>query len=392
MRYGTIDTETTLKNVGEDKRGVFAGSPFHPDNRIVYLGQKELGGEYKVDELMDRGVYEKQDFDVLIGHNIKFDLHYLHKHGFDVKGWIQSGGMIWDTMVAEYMLTGQHSNSKTKGSLTLDTLAEKYGQPLKDSNIKEYFNAGMGADEIPPEEILPYLQNDVEVTEAIFLAQTEAMDDLNLMPLAMNMMDATLATWVMEHEGSKIDTASLKAYGDTLHGHIKMYTDTIQRIVEKMTGVRDFNPGSDQQLSALFFGGILKYNYEEVVNDEEGNPVRYKSGKRKGQIKTRKAVGEYPTRMVVDPKLVDSEKRKVGHAVTDEVLQKIAARGAGGVYAVAEAVIKLRTLTKELSTYVNGYLTRVWHDGLLHPEYSTTMTETGRLSCRNPNLQNIKSR
>ena len=392
MRYTTLDVETTQNNKGEDARGKFAASPFHPDNYVVYLGMKELDGEYDMigDPASER---LELDADVLIGHNIKFDLHYCNKF-HDMKEWVANGGMIWDTMVAEYILSGQSSNGKTPGTLKLGTVLANHGlqHTLKDT-VSEYFESGMGADEIPEDEILPYLKEDVTLTEKLFERQCEVAIDAGMMPLIVNMMEATLATWVMEAEGSRIDTGALRAYGDTISGHLGMYTQEARELVEDNTSYPEFNPNSDQQLSALLFGGEVKYTYDEPVM-EDGEPVVYKSGKRKGMPKYRKATAIVTLPKRFEPTLHESVKGKKTWGVTDAVLNSILDNGSGDkwVFEVVKRVQDVRSLKKELSTYVDGYLSRVWHDGLLHPEYSTTMTETGRLSCRNPNLQNIKGR
>ena len=394
MKYTVIDVETTQKNKGDDARGRFGASPFHPDNRIVHLGQKCLeDGEYlSCDEALLIG--STLDADVLIGHNIKFDLHYLNKY-HDMAQWVRDGGMIWDTMVAEYVLSGQSANGKTPGSLKLGKVLEGYGleHTLKDT-VSEYFEAGMGADEIPEDEILPYLEEDVTLTAELFERQAQEAIERGQMPLLMNMMEATLATWVMEMNGAVIDTKSLRMYGDVVTGHLKMTVEQAQELVQVRTAYHEFNPNSDEQLSTILFGGMLKYTYDEVVNDEEGKPLKYKSGKKKGQIKTKKAVGELPQPRRLDPERYGSVRGKKCYSVTDAVLSSIQEDTSVDpwLHVLCDLVQKVRSYKKEMSTYIDGYLSRVWHDGKLHPEYTTTTTETGRLSCRNPNLQNIKSR
>jgi DNA polymerase-1 len=58
-------------------------------------------------------------------------------------------------------------------------------------------------------------------------------------------------------------------------------------------------------------------------------------------------------------------------------------------YEGVQGIIDYRLKSKILQTYVLGVLDRVDSEGLLHPEYLLHGTATGRLSCQNPNLQNI---
>ena len=329
--------------------------------------------------------------DVLVGHNIKFDLHYLSKH-WDVKEWMKKGGMIWDTMVAEYVLSGMSKNNKTKGVLSLDALAEEYGLPLKDDNIKEYFAAGMGADEIPEEEILPYLQNDVEVTASIFKSQADEAIRSGMMPLLINMMEATLATWLMEAEGAVVNRTTIHEYKEQLTLEREVAYNEATRQMEEMSGLTWLSPTSDKHLSTLLFGGKLKHKEPVVIIDKDGEPARYKSGKKKGELKTRMENVEYTLPRILNPSVCEAESNTNGYSVTDAVLSKIQVTHVTPMKLLATAIKEIRRIDKEMSTYVDGYLNRIWHDGKLHPEYQTCMTDTGRLSCTNPNLQNIKSR
>jgi DNA polymerase-1 len=49
-------------------------------------------------------------------------------------------------------------------------------------------------------------------------------------------------------------------------------------------------------------------------------------------------------------------------------------------------------LTKLNSTYVEGILPLIGSDGRIHPHFQQTVTATGRISCTEPNLQNIPIR
>jgi uracil-DNA glycosylase family 4 len=64
--------------------------------------------------------------------------------------------------------------------------------------------------------------------------------------------------------------------------------------------------------------------------------------------------------------------------------------------AVAGLVLKLRAVTKLHSTYITPLLpgddSLVYPDGLLHTNFNTTFTDTGRLSSDEPNLQNYPKR
>jgi DNA polymerase I-like protein with 3'-5' exonuclease and polymerase domains len=56
---------------------------------------------------------------------------------------------------------------------------------------------------------------------------------------------------------------------------------------------------------------------------------------------------------------------------------------------LVEAISKYRKTTKALGTYVDGIDERVQSDGRVHPTFLLHGTVTGRLSSRNPNMQNV---
>ncbi len=56
---------------------------------------------------------------------------------------------------------------------------------------------------------------------------------------------------------------------------------------------------------------------------------------------------------------------------------------------ILQQILDYRSVAKELSTYVRGTLKRVWPDGRIRASYLPHGTVTGRLSSRDPNMQNI---
>ena len=389
MRYEAVDVETTMNNVGDERVGGSAASPHHPDNRVVawcFVREDGYGIGLSPSPL-------PLTADVLIGHNIKFDLHYINKTQ-DVKKWIANGGQIWDTMVAEYVLSGMSKTMKVKGELSLDGLCRAAGLPVKDSKITEYFKVGMGADKIPWEELEPYLEADTTNAYALFEAQTKLAAMTGRMQLLLNAMEATLATWVMESNGTWVDKGGVEEYRNELRHDIDVIEYEIHKAaMEVLPAHITLNPSSHQQLSKLFFGGEFKYTEDAVLADEEGNVLKYKSGKKKGEVKTKKVERVYvhPPMVLLTPRHYGAEEvSSGGWSVTEKVLTTLSHHD--DTKEMANLLLSLRLKQKELGTYVDGYLSRIWHDGLLHPEYNMALTGTGRLSCSNPNLQNIKSR
>ena len=78
-----------------------------------------------------------------------------------------------------------------------------------------------------------------------------------------------------------------------------------------------------------------------------------------------------------------------GGIVSEATLQYIADRNTGRVKEFLQYLIRFRQVSKYLSTFVEGIKTYVKQDDMLHPHFSQTNVVTGRLSCSEPNFQNI---
>lgn len=81
------------------------------------------------------------------------------------------------------------------------------------------------------------------------------------------------------------------------------------------------------------------------------------------------------------------KKTKTGYSTAADVLEKLAP-----LHPIVEHIMHYRELGKLQSTYVEGLQKVIKADGKIHTRYTQTLTQTGRLSSVNPNLQNIPIR
>lgn len=141
----------------------------------------------------------------------------------------------------------------------------------------------------------------------------------------------------MEKEGFKADREYLLNFGDTLNGEI----DKLTRSIHDMAG-EEFNIKSTQQLGTILF-------------DKLGLPA--------------------------------GKKTKKGYSTSAEVLEKLRDK-----HPIINEILEYRSLTKLKSTYVDGMIPLIADDGKIHAHFNQTVTTTGRISCTEPNLQNIPVR
>ena len=86
-------------------------------------------------------------------------------------------------------------------------------------------------------------------------------------------------------------------------------------------------------------------------------------------------------------KLKPIKKGKTGPSTDEETLKALSRE-----HPLPELILRYRSLSKIKGTYIEGLLKSVSKDTKIHPTFNQTATQTGRLSCSNPNLQNIPIR
>jgi len=172
MKVLTFDVETTHK---EKPNGSSTPLPYF-GNTLVSVGFKWMGSpnvkyicfDHSTEPPTNQGFNIFQDAlnlaDVVIGHNIKFDLSWIRECNFKYEG------HVYDTMVAEYILS-----KARRWPLGLDAVAGKYGGVQKEKDlITPYFKEGKTFFDIPWETIVEYGKADVHATEQVAIAQLKA--------------------------------------------------------------------------------------------------------------------------------------------------------------------------------------------------------------------------
>ncbi|QIL50707.1 DNA polymerase I [Weissella coleopterorum] len=114
---------------------------------------------------------------------------------------------------------------------------------------------------------------------------------------------------------------------------------------------------------------------EQTIHQQAGHEFNIQSPKQLGVI------------LFEEMGLKPLKKTKTGYSTSVEVLEQMTD------VPIVASILQYRQLAKILSTYVDGLL-RVIHgsDSKVHTRYLQTLTQTGRLSSVDPNLQNIPVR
>jgi DNA polymerase I len=126
----------------------------------------------------------------------------------------------------------------------------------------------------------------------------------------------------------------------------------------------------------------LSQDFEERIKNLEAK-IQELAGK-SFNVGSPKQLGEV---LFEDLKLPVIKKTKTGYSTNVDVLEKLQ-----GEHPIIELIMEYRTLTKLFSTYVVGLKQYVYEDGKIHTIFNQTLTQTGRLSSTEPNIQNIPIR
>ncbi len=167
---------------------------------------------------------------------------------------------------------------------------------------------------------------------------TAKMQQDGSMPLYLQ-IELPLSTVLaeMEFTGVRVDCDFLKDFGNRLDEKISELTSVVYMLAGK-----EFNINSTKQLGAVLFD---------------------------------------------DLNLPTMKKTKTGYSTNNEVLESLI-----NTHPIIEPIIAYRKLTKLKSTYVDGLLKAAGEDGRIHTVFTQTVTQTGRISSVEPNLQNIPVR
>ena len=314
----------------------------------------------------ERGVFCRllETADVVVGFNLKYDLHVLRKLGITFPN-----TRYWCGQVAEFILGRQESAYPS-----LNEAAARYGLQLKDDRVSAYWAEGVQTSAIPREVLREYALHDAELHLGVYLNQIKRVKPHQEKLLSLHMQDLMVLV-DMEWNGMALDEELSLRKADEIETQISSIKDKLSI----HHSVPTFNWSSNDHLSALLYGGTISVDHRIPAGT-------YKSGKKAGEVRYKIETQEYHLPRQFKPIGGSETSKERVYKVDEPTLQKL------GKSDLLEGILEIKKLEKLNGTYFRGVPSHreltFQEKGFVHPQFNQCVTRTGRLSCVKPNLQN----
>lgn len=284
-----------------------------------------------------------------IGHNLKYDLCVLQRHGVEVTG------PFFDTMLADALAAPDRRHSMDYLSQTLldytpislkDIAVPPSSEETSEDDLFSYASKAKATKEldmraIPMERLAEYAAEDADITMQLSKKIRAELEAGNQARVYREIESPLLPVLVrMEMEGIAVDPTALQRIGQELQQQIDSHAKAIHRHADK-----PFNIASPKQLGEVLFDQL---------------------------------------------KIADKPKKtKTGQYKTDEATLT----ALQGKHPMISEILSWREATKLKSTYLDALPNHIVPaTGRIHTHFHQLVAATGRLASSDPNLQNIPVR
>ena len=334
QKFVAIDTETTgLNELSDQLVGISLAIAKH---QAAYIPLKinpqndsEAVEPLLSAELVRRRLAACLGPDVkIIGQNFKFDFKVLANWG------LKLNHIYFDTMIAAWLLDSLQP-------VGMDALAVRYLgiEPIHFKDLVPKAKKGEVQKtfaDVPLTEAVPYAAEDADITWQLYECFANRLKECGLETLFFELeMPLVRILGDMELRGIGCERSQLDHYAAELMDELQK----LESMVQSLTG-EVFNLNSTQQLAQVLFEKL---------------------------------------------RLPPGKKTKTGYSTDNSTLEKLL-----HAHPAIAPLLEFRRLGKLYSTYVKSLPEMILaRSGRIHTHFSLIGTETGRLSCKDPNLQNI---
>lgn len=312
--------------------------------------------------------FEREDV-YITGRNLKFDLHCLARIGIFVRT-----KKLFDSMIASWLCdentpNGLKEDSQEKLGIDQTHFAEVVA--TVPNAVKKQFGLKAASkatyDLVLIDDGAPYALADSFYSFILGIGYEELLVEEKMDAVYWKVYRPFLyCLFEMEERGVDVDTERL----EEMRVQMKADMDNLTYEMTELLGA-EFNPSSGQQLAEILFG--------------------YRKLNKKGEEAD--SVNEHLLDVSFGFKVVS--KTKAGAPSTDgDTIMRLARsefkakRKLEGVE-FCKLLLKYKKLDKLYSAFIVGLEKNIYDDGKVHPSFNIIGTDSGRISCSSPNLQQL---
>lgn len=409
-----FDTETnTLRVLGYNRDFRLVGisiswGAYH--NYYIPVGHirdEDLDRQLDLDVVVNymKPIFERTDVRI-IGHNLKFDMHTMSRVGIDIKT-----RDLFDTMIASWLCDENTPNGLKENSAEKLGIDQTHFKEVTENvpvEVKKRFglkaNSKATFDMTLIDDSAPYALDDAFYTFKLYEGFLDELAEQKMDKIYNKVYVPFIRTiYDMEHKGVTVDVDRLEEMSEEINEDM----EELQYQITELAGV-EFSLSSNAQLAELLFGYSAppkKVNLEKepkIVQrmfedrDDEALNARglYIDYDINGRPVLFKATGNPAIRKKSFNFRVINTTPGGAPQTNAEVFWKLSnmsfkdKRKQEGVK-LCELMLDYKKLEKLRSAFIDGLKEQLYEDGKAHPSFNIIGTDSGRLSCSSPNLQQL---
>lgn len=312
-------------------------------------------------------IFEREDIRI-IGHNLKFDMHVMARLGIVIKT-----KDLFDTMVASWLCDENTPNGLKENTQEIWGIDQTHFKEVTNdvpNEIKKEFgykaNQKVTFDLVLIDDGSPYALDDAFFTWINYLYWLDRLEEEGMDKIFKRYHVKFLRTlFRMEERGVTVDTERL----NEMKTGIEEDTERLMYEMQDLAGV-EFNAGSSQQLGELLFAYVPEKKLSK--DPDYTSPLIENTFGLRPISKT--ASGAPQTNANTLYKLSKMEYKNKRKKQGVEFCKKL---------------LEYKKLAKLKSAFIDGMLEQLYEDGKAHPNFNIIGADSGRISCSNPNLQQL---
>lgn len=382
---------------------------------VGHVREEDLDRQVYLDIVVDylKPIFEQTDIKIY-GWNLKFDFHVLKRIGISIYTRNVFDGMLASWLCDENTPNGLKENSQMKMGISQTHFKEATETVPNDVKKKFGFasNSKVTFDLVLIDDGAPYASGDAFYTWCACIGYEQELVDEQMDKIYYKMYIPFLfVLFEMEEQGVTVDIEKLKQMGEDMQNDL----DELQYKIYEIAGV-EFNINSSQQKAEILFG--YKKPDTPVNKDKVPKPVQtvfdqYSSGEidkdeaqemlnakgfyfdDKGKVFKSSNCNQHLLDHSFNFSVIGATKSGAPSTDSDTIWRlsrktysKVNKRKMQGVE-MCKYMMEYAKLSKLKTAFVDGILDQLYADGKAHPSFNQIGTDSGRLSCSKPNLQQL---